>query len=41
MDFESNHGAAGGVLPQEAPEEAEKSRAGPVGWGIVQVAVGG
>lgn len=35
------HGAAGGVLPQEAPEEAEEIRARPVRRGSVSDAVGG
>lgn len=35
------HGAARGILPQEASEEAEESRAGPVGWGTVPVTIRG
>lgn len=31
------YGAAGGVLPQETPEEAEESRAGPVRRGTMSV----
>lgn len=35
------HGAAGGVLPQEAPEEAEEIRSRPVRRGSMSDAVGG
>lgn len=40
-DFKLRHGAAGGILPQEASKEAEEIRAGTVRRGTVSIAIRG